>query len=621
MKTRGRLHLQNGTFSQLYIISMLKRNLLLPGLLLLACFAANAQTEEKDSAIAGSLIRAGKYEEAIPLLTKLISNYGEREKYLSDRGLAFMSLEKTEQASTDFKKALLLNAGCTRCLGNLGIMELENKNFTTAIGYFEKFIQLKPADAMGYVKRGEARFQLQQYDDAITDFNKGLTIDINSPYILLYRSMSLQAKGDYKAAMDDINKSIQVKPDVEFAYFIRGKILIQLGDYAAAVKDIFASLQKNPNVPEYNTYAGIALYYLGDHNKAWQAFSAAVKLDSTDFVPFQYRSYMLYNAANFTQGCAEKQRALSLAFAAKNETAINQLGQEMDEYCDLSKPGAHYHSGAILFGQGDFEKARKAYQNGLVRFHDNPLLLEGMGNTALASGQFNEALDFYNSCMANISGLDLTLLAGGNNPEGKTAARDFFLSQLYNSISFAHISLMHIDTAIHWLSKSISTLRSNPAINGRNITLSEFLVKRASMYGLLQNETAAAADISEALQINPKSADAYIEMARKLITKNTTERNIANENIKTVYQPNAPGNNTSISIPTIPLKNWNKSEIEQAEKYCTKAIEFNPSAREAYMMRAQVKIILKKNDYCTDIEMARQLGIADAAKRLNASCK
>ncbi|HMK26413.1 MAG TPA: tetratricopeptide repeat protein [Chitinophagaceae bacterium] len=579
-----------------------------------------AQTEAKDFAMADSLVNAGEFQKAIPLFNNLISKYGEKEKFFTGRGFAYSQINELVKSRESYSRGLALNPSCSKCLINLAMLDVLNNDFSRAFIFMDQYIKLEPAQAIGYAKRGELEFQTGKLDEAMADFHKSLQLDSTSPYVYLYLAMTQMAKGSNHEALAAINKSLKYNPDLEFAYFIRGKIYIELGDYRLAINDLFGCLRKNPMVSEYNTYAGIALFYVQDYNKAMQAFDASLKLDSSDHLPFQFRSYLLYSEAAFTKACIDKQRALAIASATGNQAAIKQLQQEMDEYCDLSKPGAHYHTGQILFGQAAFDKAKLAYSNGLRQFPEDPLLLEGRGNTAIVAGQFSEALSYYNQCLAHLKEINTGLLTKEKSPEKKRAANDFFLSQLYNSIAFAHMNLLHLDSATIWMGKAIDVLQKNPAVDGRTITLAEFLVKRSGILRIQKNDAAANADITEALQVNPECSDAYMERARYLINKNTIEGEISKDNMAAIYQPNQPGNNTNFTYITTPAKNWNSKEIEAALKDCNLAISFNPINKEAYMIRAQARILLKKDNYCADILQAKKLGIIDAAKRLNVTC-
>ena len=111
-----------------------------------------------------------------------------------------------------------------------------------------------------------------------------------------------------------------------------------------------------------------------------------------------------------------------------------------------------------------------------------------------------------------------------------------------------------------------------------------------------------------------------MERARGLLLKNTHEDVIDKNNLAAIYQPNQPGKSTNISYTTIPKKDWDRKEVEAALEDLNKAIGYDPQNREAYILRAQAKMILKKNDHCPDILHAKKLGIADAAQRLNTTC-
>lgn len=597
---------------------MIRKRLTAFTCLLFLYAALFAQTETKDYATADSLINAGQFEKSISILDQLIKQYGDKQTYLTSRGFAWLQLNNNEKARADYEKALANDPSCAKCHGNLGIIAAANGKIAEAISHYDSYIKLEPAKALGYVKRGEIEYQQAEYDKAMTDFNKGLTIDVNSPYIYLWMSMTELARGDAKAALAAINESIRYKPEVEYAYFMRGKCWLQLAQYDSAWKDLSTCLQKNAGYSEYHTYAGIALYNLGDYNKALKAFNQSIKLDSSNYFPFRYRSYVFYTLGYFTNACSDKQKAWGLATAAHVDLSeIKLLENEMDEYCDLSTPLAHYHSARILFETGQYDKAAQAYSNGIKLFPDEPLLLEGRGNAAIAQQQFAEALSYYHRCVQHLGTLNTKVLQAGTSGDEK-AAGDFFTVQLYNSMAFAHANLTHIDSAIYWQSKAIDILQQNKNIYSQRTILSDHLTKRGSLYIIRQNYQAAEKDISEALRINDHNAQAYEDRANLLIKKNTIDESFNDDKIKAVPKNNLPAKS---SMATTPLKNWKPQEVEAALSDCDKAITLNPRSAWAHLLRAQATLLLKRDHYCDDINDAIKLGAKNAAEMLGVECK
>jgi len=243
-------------------------------------------------------------------------------------------MNNTEKAIADYSRALTLNPGCSKCLGNLGIIETEMHNYTDALRHLEQYINLEPGKAMGYIKRGELKFQTGKYDEALADMDKAAQIDVNSPYIFLWKSMTKLAQGNAKDALADINQSIQLKPEVEYAYYVRGKIYIELGKDAEAWKDLSACLQKNPSMNEYHTYAGIALYHLHDYKKALAAFNQSISLDPESYLPYFHRSHLLYDMGRFDSACTDKLKVKELLAKEGDPSALRKIQDEIDNTCN-----------------------------------------------------------------------------------------------------------------------------------------------------------------------------------------------------------------------------------------------------------------------------------------------
>ncbi|MGC4103248.1 tetratricopeptide repeat protein [Ferruginibacter sp.] len=595
---------------------MLKKKYTLSFILLIFSIAVSAQQEDKDFNTADSLIKVNQFEKSIALLDKLISTYGEKEKYLTNRGFAYMQLNDVEKAKLNYERAIALNPGCTKCMGNLGIIESGNNNYEKATGYFNQYIKLEPAKPLGYIKRGEIESQLGQYEAALTDLNKALELDVNSPYIYLWLAITKLSMGDTKAALEDINRSIQIQPNVEYAYFVRSKCYISLGQNQAAWTDLVSCLKKNPTFSEYHTYAGIVLYRLNEFDKASQAFNESIRLDAGSYMAYQQRSYLLFDRGKFEEACSDKATAKALLGKESFENAaVKEITEDINKYCNNSHAGFYLSRGNTLFALGQYEKAGQVLDEGIAKFNNDPSLYNARGNSCIAMGKSRNALDYYATCLVNINKLDETAIITKENPDKKTA-KAFFVSELYNSIAYAHANLLNFDSAIINLSQSIKILIDNPSINDQPLILSEYTAKRAAFYSFQEKYDAANKDIAEALRINPQCVTALLNRAVMLLNKNTIEQSKSN-NMAAIAPPAAP---PPYFFTTTTVKNLNRQEIINAVKDCDEAIKYQPANAMAYLRRAQANIILKNNHYCADISTARSLGVKDAAAMLGVTC-
>ncbi len=588
----------------------------------------HAQQEARDFTSADSLINSGQFEKAIDRLNSIITNYGPKEKYLTNRAFAYLRLGNNEKAKADYRTALKLYPACAKCHGNLGIMESDTGNFDTALAHFNEYIKLEPGKAMGYVKRGEVENQTGKYDQAIADFDKALTIDINSPYIYLWRSMTWLSKGDAATALKDINESIKYKPEVEFAYYIRGKCYIKSAQYQLAWEDLAACLKKNATFSEYHTYAGIALYHLGSAGKAMEALNESIRLDGKNYLPYLYRSYILYENAQFDKACEDKSTSLSLVTGIPGQViTANEIQDDININCNKGT-AQHYQNyrnkSNVFFNLGLFEQAAKILDEGLLKFPNDPALLNSRGDASMALGKFSDALINYQRSLENIDQLDVARtrdeqprISDDQTKYVKTS-KVKFTADVYNSIAFAELNLTHFDSALASIGKSIELLKDNLVTRNEAAIISERLAKRALIHGLLKHDKEAEQDINEALSQNPENTEALISRATNLINKNTI-RDEPKPDIKAIFQP-GQHEAANFSYATVTIKNWNREDIQNALHDCETVIKIDPANATAYMRKAQAEIILKTGAWCADLLKAKSLGVADAAKMLGVNC-
>lgn len=160
---------------------------------------ANGDDETK----AVSLIRKGRYGDAISLLTE----WRDKEPY-------------------DFGAWMLLGSA------NAGI-----GNFQEAEECFTTCTRLRPRFAFSYFQRGLARFAQRRYLGAIDDFGAHLRHGGQPVPALVNRALAHHANGNDQAALDDLNAALAAGAAQTRIYFIRSDVRARLGDAAGAAAD------------------------------------------------------------------------------------------------------------------------------------------------------------------------------------------------------------------------------------------------------------------------------------------------------------------------------------------------------------------------------------------------
>lgn len=88
------------------------------------------------------------------------------------------------------------------------------------------------------LKRGQAKFQHQDYRGAISDFNQAILQDPNDANIYFNRGLVLYELGDELGALWDFEDAIQRNPRHARAYFHRAGLRLSLGYRSGAMQDL-----------------------------------------------------------------------------------------------------------------------------------------------------------------------------------------------------------------------------------------------------------------------------------------------------------------------------------------------------------------------------------------------
>jgi tetratricopeptide (TPR) repeat protein len=136
-----------------------------------------------------------------------------------------------------------------------------------------------------YVYRGWSKFELEQYEDAISDFKRALDIDPDGIQALYGRGVMYANMRQYQSAMSDFDRLVTLVPEAENTFFQLGNVTVMVGEYAELVADVSAanvSLQLNPNYAEGYRLRGVAHLELGELEEAIADLSVAVERDPQD---------------------------------------------------------------------------------------------------------------------------------------------------------------------------------------------------------------------------------------------------------------------------------------------------------------------------------------------------
>lgn len=153
------------------------------------------------------------------------------------------------------------------------------KFYRHALAAYDQLIVMQPDSSNFFLNRGYCYYHLNQYDAAVADYQKALSLP-GAAADLLYDNLSLLYfdKGDYNKTIEYDNKRLALDPNNHVAYLDRGLAYHKQKKYKEAEQDFNRSLSIKPDFFRAFGYRAFLYLELGQYQKALQDAQQSVKL-------------------------------------------------------------------------------------------------------------------------------------------------------------------------------------------------------------------------------------------------------------------------------------------------------------------------------------------------------
>ncbi|MCX5912272.1 MAG: tetratricopeptide repeat protein [Deltaproteobacteria bacterium] len=221
--------------------------------------------------------------------------------------------------------------------------------YDEAIPLCTQEIALSPKTAEGYNTRGVAHYLKQNYDAAIADYSKAISLDPKGkPNFYTNRGMAYAGKGLFDPAIIDFDQAIAMDPKDFLAYSGRGRAYAGKGDLDRAIAEYTRSLGLDP----FPHKSGITYVDRGDaylakekYELALLDYQNALKSFPEDPYTFSRIGRSLYSLERYGEASRIFQQGLE---KAKDENQKADLNYELAmSYAALGE----YSKAAILMGE------------------------------------------------------------------------------------------------------------------------------------------------------------------------------------------------------------------------------------------------------------------------------
>lgn len=293
--------------------------------------------------------------------------------------------------------------------GRQGIID---QNYRDAVNALNILLRVDAKAYEGYFLRGVAKYHMEDFIGAESDFNKAIEQNPVYTMALNYRAMARSRMGNYAQAEEDFSRAIELRPNNAGSYFSRGINYILNHQFDKAVKDYDAFLRLEPREADGYINRGTCYLYLKDTTAAMMDYNRAINVHPYYAVGYMRRGMVNLMKGDDTDAISDMTKAIELdstlamayfyrAAAYSNQGKLGVAVSDYDSAIDLDSMNAvMYFNRAILRSQiGDYNRAIDDYNMVSRANPDNVLVYFNRASVRVMIGDLDEAMSDYSKAI------------------------------------------------------------------------------------------------------------------------------------------------------------------------------------------------------------------------------
>lgn len=199
---------------------------------------------------------------------------------------------------------------------------MEKENYHEVISLCNEALKINKDLPEAYDFRGNAKYELGEYDDALTDFDELIKREPNDDEHYYDRSWAYCNMQKYADAIVDINKALEISK-CSLYYYDKGRFEYWGDRYKEAVNDLTKGIEMTPTENKY-IFRGNSYMELEEYDKALSDFNTAIEIEPESHRAY-YRRGVLYKRLELLEK-AEKDFKKAIELCPNDDDAMIKLG-------------------------------------------------------------------------------------------------------------------------------------------------------------------------------------------------------------------------------------------------------------------------------------------------------
>lgn len=423
-------------------------------------------------------------EEIMPALERLaninVAKYPNQAVSYLNLGAVFQRKGDFTAAMTNYQKAKSLDSSNPVVKINIGSLYQVQGNCQKAIEIFNEVILANPQDKLAYIFKARALNQLENYTEAVTNYEEVLKIDSKDTQSKSEMVEVINKMPD-EEAFSYFEKLVGQFPDDEEILKFYGSSLIKKKHFAKAVQQYKKVIAKDRS--DIGSYIAISQAYQGlyDFDNAMKVIDDGIAKNPSDKKLPAYRVEIVEN---------KDAMLIKKAFEFYSK---KDYFKAIESYLEIKKPSKEVFAyiGACYQNLGKYKEAAANYSKVLELDPSDVDALNYLGNISCLQNEFEKAKTFYNRAISM-------------EPDNEAAKKGLaFAQKAYNDWlleqGMAQYKAMDYKKALKTLSQILS-------VDAKN---SYAYYYRALTYDAINNYRKAIEDYIKVTKITPKNDMAF----------------------------------------------------------------------------------------------------------------
>lgn len=195
----------------------------------------------------GNVYRMGKkYELAIRDYSTSLKLDPKDLRVLYSRANTYLEMENFKKAIDDYSSIIKLKPTFSNIYFDRAYANIRIDNFKKAKKDLEAQLELNPNDFKSLANLINIKYKLGLYNEALTDYTKIFERFPNQPNLhILYnnRANLYQELDEYQKALNDINKALSINKNYDIGFLNRAGINMKLGNEKEACQDFKKAIE------------------------------------------------------------------------------------------------------------------------------------------------------------------------------------------------------------------------------------------------------------------------------------------------------------------------------------------------------------------------------------------